>query len=106
MTEQDKSEHKIKPDDGSETKASHADESPSGDSAIRNDAARQQAPAGVQSVETENPFLNNASRPEQHEHLKKNVQPDDGSPPQAQPAEADTPAGLHATGTKIEKESR
>ena len=106
MTEQDKSEHKLKPGAGSETKGSHGDESPSGDSAIKNDAARQQAPAGVQSVETENPFLNNASRPEQHEHLRKNVQPEDGRPPQAQPTEAETPAGLPATDTKVEKKGR
>jgi hypothetical protein len=95
----DKSEFRLKPSHGSETNESHG-----GNSTVRNDASTQEAPAGVQSVQTEDPFLKDASRPEQHELLKQNVQPDDASKPQAQPAEADTPAGLHATGTEVEKE--
>jgi hypothetical protein len=101
MTEQDTAEGKLKPSHGSKT-----NESLGGKSAIRNDASTQEAPASVQSVETEDPFLKDASRPQQHELLKQNVQPDDGRKPQAQPTESDTPAGLHATGTKIEKKSR
>jgi hypothetical protein len=99
MAEQDKSD-KLKPSHGSKTNESHG-----GNSAIRNEASTLEAPAGVQSVQTEDPFLKDASRPQQHELLKENVQPDDGSKPQAEPAEADTPAGLHATGTKIEKKT-
>ena len=72
---------------------------------MRNEASTQEAPAGVQPVETEDPFLKDASRPQQHELLKQNVQPDDGRKPQAEPAEADTPAGLHATGTKVKKKT-
>jgi hypothetical protein len=101
VTKKGKSEEKHKPDHGS-----HADKSPGGDSSLKNDASRQEAPAGVQSVETEDPSLKGASRKEQHELLKQNVQPVKGRRPQAQPAESDTPAGLHATGTKVDKKTR
>jgi len=101
MTEKDKSEEKLKPSHGSKEIESHG-----GNSTVRNDASTQESPAGVQSVETEDPFLKGASRPQQHELLKQNVQADDGRKPQAEPAEEDTPPGLHATGTKVDKKTR
>jgi len=101
MTKQDKPEEKRTPSHGSKTS-----ESRGGDSDVRNEASTQEAPAGVQPVQTEDPFLKDASRPQQHELLKQNVQPAKGRKPQAQPAETDAPAGLHATGTKVDKKTR
>lgn len=101
MTKQNKPEGRRKPDHGA-----RANETGDSDSALKHDAARQQAPAGVQVVETEDPLMRDASRAEQHELLKQNVQPVKGRKPQAQPAESDTPAGLHSTGTKVEKKTR
>jgi hypothetical protein len=106
MTKQDKAESKPKPGHASQTKTSQTNESHGGNSAMRNAASTQEAPAGVQTVATEDPYLKDASRPQQHELLKQNVQPDEGRKPQAHPAESDTPAGLHATGTKVEKKAR
>ena len=100
MTKQDKPEEKRTPSHGSK-----ASESRRRDSDVRNEASTQEAPASVQPVQTEDPFLKDASRPQQHELLKQNVQPDDGREPQAEPAETDTPAGLHATGTQVEKKT-
>ena len=51
MTEKDKSEEKLKPSHGSKEIESHG-----GNSTVRNDASTQESPAGVQSVETEDPI--------------------------------------------------
>ncbi len=62
------------------------------------EASKHDAPAGVQSLETEDAYLQGGSSKEQTQLLKKNVQ--EHGQAEEHP---NTPGGLHATGSKTGK---
>ena len=76
-----------------EKKTRSADCADHGGDDDRQTTAKHEAPAGVQSVETEDPHQVGAGRAQQHESLKQNVE---GGQGQRHP---ETPAGQHATGS-------